>query len=200
MDTATPTAMAKKANLRHLGFAGLGIVLILVLHNTFVAWLRLAWHNEEYSFLWIIPLISASLSYWRRREVFAKTETAPDGAALIAVGATLCVLARVLSPRLEPINDLTVAVAGVVAFEAGVFRLCYGRQAWRAERFPLAFLLFMIPLPTVLLSRIIACLQAGSAAVVDGIFSVLQISFWRNGLQFDLRGLQIEIAPECSGI
>jgi exosortase len=194
-----PTTL-ESLNLRHLRFVGLSVLLVVVLHSTFAAWLRLAWQNEQYPFLWMIPLVSAGLIYRARREVFARTESAPGGMVLIAIGILLCAVAHLLSTRLGPIDSLTVAMLGVQTFWAGLFRLCYGRHAWRVARFPFAFMLFMVPMPEAVIEKAVYYLQSGSAVVVEGLFTLLQAPYLRNGMHFALPGLSIEIAPECSGI
>ncbi len=200
METAPIPTTLGSLNLRHMKFSGLSVLLVVALHSTFTAWLRLAWHNELYPFLWMIPLISAGLIYRARREIFANTESARDGMVLIALGVVLCAVAHVLSPRLSLIDHLTIAMLGVQAFWAGLFRFCYGRRAWRGARFSLAFLIFMVPMPEVVLEKTIDFLQSGSAVAVEGFFTLLQFPYIRHGMYFALPGLRIEIAPECSGI
>jgi exosortase len=200
MGTAPIRTTLESLNRRHLKFAGLSVLLVVVLHRTFATWLQLAWHNEEYTFLWMIPLISAGLIYRSRREVFARMDSAPDGMVLIALGVVLCAVAHLLSPRLGPIASLTVAMLGVQMFSAGLFRLCYGRHAWRGARFAFAFLIFMVPVPEVVIEKAIEYLQSGSAVAVEGFFTLLQVPYTRHAMYFVLPGLRIEIAPECSGI
>jgi len=189
----------KSLTLRHLGFAGISILLALALHNVFLAWLSLAYHNEQYSFLWMIPLITATLIYRARQEIFANTETAPVWIVLAGAGGMLCVVAHLPAMRLGPIDALIVAMVGVVVLWTGLFRLCYGRHAWRAARFPLAFMLFMVPIPQSLLESVIHLLQTGSALVVESLLSLLQVIHLRSGTRFVMPGLSIDIAPECSG-
>lgn len=78
--------------------------------------------------------------------------------------------------------------------------LAFGLRAARKAAFPLAFLLFMVPLPGVLLQYVIRCLQDGSAALTYLIFHLLGVPVHRDGFTFALPNLNIEIAQECSGI
>jgi exosortase len=66
--------------------------------------------------------------------------------------------------------------------------------------FPFLFLLLIVPIPAVLLDKIVFALQKGSAEMVDVLFRVAGTPVFRQGLRFSLPGIDIEIARECSGI
>jgi exosortase len=80
------------------------------------------------------------------------------------------------------------------------FVFCYGIRASHAAIFPLLFLFLAIPIPTVLLGKIILALQNGSATMTYGLFKFLHVPVLRQGVKFSLPGVDIEIASECSGI
>jgi len=61
-------------------------------------------------------------------------------------------------------------------------------------------LLFMAPLPPVLLHSIVGFLQRASAEASALIFQLIGVPVFRQGFVFALPGLTIEIAEECSGI
>jgi exosortase len=78
--------------------------------------------------------------------------------------------------------------------------LFFGPKAWRAGAFPLVFLLFMIPIPGMILDPIVSLLQRGSAEVSHGFFRMIGVPVYRDGFLFNLPGLTIEVAKQCSGI
>ena len=82
----------------------------------------------------------------------------------------------------------------------GGFLLFYGRRAFRAALFPLLFLMFTVPIPTVLLDGAIRMLTVGSGWVVATLFTLTGTLYYREGFVFELPNLAIEIAKECSGI
>jgi exosortase len=184
----------------HLWFAGLSLLTIVACQGTLAAWLRLSLHSERYSHLWMIPLVSAYMILEIRKTVFGRLEWAPDGAVAMAIGVACFGVGWVWPALLGPVGDLTLKVLGVATVGGGLFRLCYGRQAWRAAKFPVWFLLFAVPVPQWVLDRAIEWLQVGSAAVVDALLLLSQAPYVRSGLEFELAGLTIEIAPQCSGI
>jgi exosortase len=82
----------------------------------------------------------------------------------------------------------------------GAFLLVFGREASRAALFPLAFLIFAIPIPQTVLDWSVQVLKDGSTESVEAMFSVVGLPFHRDGYVFSLPSFTIEIADECSGI
>ena len=156
---------------------------------------------EHYSHIILIPLVTAALIYLRREVVFARVEYAPTwGGALVALGVMLSWVART-GPIADPDRAfVSVAMLALVVLCAGAFLLCYGVGALKAATFPVALLLFMIPLPPFLLEHVIVLLQKGSAEMTYVIFNLLGVPVYREGFFFALPGLAIEVAEECSGI
>jgi exosortase C (VPDSG-CTERM-specific) len=75
-----------------------------------------------------------------------------------------------------------------------------GGTLMRALAFPFCLLVFMIPFPVFLREGIEGGLQHGSAVVADWMFVLSGTPFWRQGMDFHLPGMNLEVAPECSGI
>jgi exosortase len=156
---------------------------------------------EHYSHIILIPMVSLVLIYFRRSTVFAQAEYAPVwGGGLVLAGVTLSCIARI-GPVTDPDRAyVSVAMLALVVLCAGAFLLCYGAKAFRAAAFPLAFLLFTVPLPPFLLHQVIVLLQKGSAEMTYVIFNLLGVPVYREGFRFELPRLAIEVAEECSGI
>ena len=58
----------------------------------------------------------------------------------------------------------------------------------------------MIPIPASTMNSAVVELQKGSAEMTAGLFNLVAVPYFRNGFQFALPGINIEIAQECSGI
>jgi len=82
----------------------------------------------------------------------------------------------------------------------GGFILILGPQSFRVARFPLLFLIFLAPVPTVLMGKAFLFLQAASAEISYLLFQLTGVPIAREGFIFDLPGISIFIAPECSGM
>src|SRR5262245_38187300 len=155
---------------------------------------------EHYSHIVLIPLVSAALVYLDRGTIFSRVAYAPGGGVLMIAGIALSWIAR-SGPVSDPEQGfVSVAMFALVLLCAGAFLLCYGANALQAAAFPVAFLLFMVPLPSHLLEIVIVFLQRASAEVTYVLFRVIGVPVYRDGFVFGLPGLVIEVAEECSGI
>ena len=187
---------------RHAAFLSLVIVTIAWFWGPLSTVINLSLHYgeyEHYSHIVIIPAISLFLVYLRREAIFAEVESgARLGAALMVVGILASCLPRIL--RLDDAIGWTVAIVCMVVAVVGAFLISYGTRAIKKAAFPLLLLLFMAPLPPLLLHSIIGFLQRGSAEASALIFQLIGVPVFRQGFVFALPGLTIEIAEECSGI
>lgn len=163
--------------------------------------LTFSFHNELYSHIILIPLISGYLIFIRRGEIFsAKDYAFAGGAGVLLSGILIYAVGNHYAARFQQQDYLSLMALALVTFFIGGFTLSYGIRALRVAMFPLTFLVFLIPLPTLLLEKIVFFLQSGSAEVTEGLFRMIHLPLYREGFFFYLPGVTIEIAKECSGI
>ena len=160
----------------------------------------LALDNDTYTHIPLIPLVSLFLIYTNRKTVFSACEAWKFGGVLLVAGILAISTARLNLFQLQAANQLSLVVFGVVLVWMGAFGLFFGSAAFRAARFPLLFLLFMVPIPEPILSKTIHSLQVGSAQAAAGLFGLFGIPYLQDGLVFSLPGVAIRVAEECSGI
>jgi exosortase len=144
-----------------------------------------------------VPLVSLALIVLNRKHIFSTVTTAmPAGLVVMLCGAGLSLagFAR------DGSNALAVQVAGLVVCWVAGYVLIYGVPAARRAMFALAFLLFTIPPPPMVIDAMTQVLKAGSTELVAGLFSIVGTPYYREGYVFALPGVTIEIADECSGI
>ena len=182
--------------------AALILLLSLILfQGTLLRLVTLSLDDDAYSYVALIPFISAALIYLEKRNIFINLMYCPFlGGAMLLLGSVVYWFGRSDGLGLSKSGRLSMAVLAIVLIWVGGFILCYGRESFRAARFPLCFLILMIPLPVVVLSKIVVALQNGSADITYGLFKLTHIPVLRQGLTFSLPGVDIEIAQECSGI
>lgn len=147
--------------------------------------------NQYSTHIFLMPFMSAILLI-RKRSQLPATKHMP----ILAIVPIICGLA-LASVAGFPIS---LRMLGIVMAWLGGFQLFFGFESFRKMLFPLLSLLFMIPIPGALLQATIFTLQKGSADVVAILFKLTGTPFYRDGFTFILSGLNIEIAPECSGI
>jgi len=171
---------------------------------TWKVWVALAlysFHDDSFSHILLIPLISFFLIYAARDKVFAETQTSIGlGAAMVVLGLSAFWLAGRHSFVGEDRRYLFQASLSILLMWMGGFLLCYGGRAARAALFPLMFLLLMVPLPDAILARMIHLLQEGSTEVAFLIFKAVGVPVFRQGFVLSLPNVTIEVASECSSI
>jgi exosortase len=196
--------------LAHLGFIILLAAGAAVYSGPIRALAALVFRNESYSHITLIPLVSLFFLFVERHAIFATVRRRPFlgltvcGAGLLFYGGAVFFwksLDRAAFRAQDVPNDyLTLCMAGAVAWVIGSFIAAYGTAAFRAARFPLFFLLFAVPIPMFLLTRIITALQYASAHASDIVFGLTGAPYHRVGLVFEFPNVSVLVAEQCSGI
>jgi exosortase len=184
-----------------LCFAALCLLPFAVSWDLTRALFTLVFSNDTFSQIPLIPLVSMYLIYSNRKIIFADiTFGGTTGAALLVTGLMFVVVAHLNAGRLGSTNWASLFVLGVVVIWMGAFVLLFGVRAFRSACFPLLFLLFAVPIPEPILSHLISFLQKGSANVAEVFLNLAGVPYLRRDLVFDLPGVSIRVAEECSGI
>ena len=157
--------------------------------------------NNEYTHLLLVLPISITfvLIEWNAVRHFAKASL-PCGSVLLASAVLMGIVPLVMSAQLSSDVQLSISVLALVTWWIGSFVLCFGTRIARLLMFPLGFLFWMVPLPTVTLDRIVEVLQRGSAVATVALFNLAGVPVMQDGLQLSIPGLTLEIAKECSSI
>lgn len=179
-------------------------VLLLVFSLPLFELLRFALHSDLYSHILLIPLVSLYLAWQQRATLPPVSEPLrPLAFALAAVGVALLafyLLVRLGGPAAAPVDALALSTLSFLCLLAALCAWLLGRPLLRALAFPLAFLLFMVPFPVFVETAIETFLQHGSGAVAHILFKLAGTTVFVDGLSFQLPGITLQIAPECSGI
>lgn len=147
-----------------------------------------------------VPLVSAYLIYSNRKQVFGQTAFSPRAGIIVLLASAAIFIAGHKIDGLSENDSLSLIVLSWAVCVSGGFIAVFGRTAARAAAFPLAFLVFMVPLPEAALDGITRFLQTGSTEVAWQLFNVIGAPVQRDGYFFHLPGLTVEVAKQCSGI
>ena len=157
-----------------------------------------------YSYILLIPFISSYLVWINRRNLPPHSPPPRRAAAgFVAAGSLILIVYwLVLCPRVKLAEEdyLAAMTISFLLLLGGAGCLFLGRKLLKAIAFPLVFLMFMIPLPAFAVNAIDTFLQHGSAAVAGFFFKLSGTPVLDDGLVFQLPGISIRVAPECSGI
>jgi exosortase len=148
----------------------------------------------------LIPFVTFALVLQQRRAIFSAAQSAVAAGLPIALGGAALAWFGQAGAAAGTRDALSLSVAGAVVMWLGGFIALYGWKAFRAGLFPLLFLGFTIPFPSAVIESATLFLKTGSAAAVDGLFTLTGTTYHRDSFVFSLPTVVIEIADECSGI
>jgi len=188
---------------RHFAaFAAYGLCVIAanaaVLRSMFV----LSRQDATASHILLIPVVTLVLIVQQRRSIFESVGWDwQAGLGVVAGGLALSWIGFRFSQPSGALNDdLFIPALAIVVLAIGGFVGAFGRTASREALFPLLFLLFMVPIPGLLLRRSVDFLKRGSTEMVAALFTLTGTVYHREGFVFSLPNVVIEVADECSGI
>jgi exosortase len=152
------------------------------------------WTDPNYGHGFFVPLFSGYI-LWHQRERWTKSEIEPSNfGLLVMLGAVALLFIGSLGAELFTSRfSLLVLIAGIILFLAGWKML-------RAVAFPLAFLIFMIPIPVIIYNQITFPLQLIASRLATVWLEVVGVPVLRDGNVLVLSNLSLEVAEACSGI
>jgi exosortase len=192
-----PPKRAFKDELNSIGWRGFLLVAVLVaLYASILYRLVGQWYDSaDYSHGFLVPLLSGYL-VWRRRDTLAKVPRRPSAWGMLVVLLSLGILflgslgAELFLSRVSLIG----VICGLVIYFGGWALL-------RALAFPIAFLLFAVPLPTLIYNEIVFPLQFIASAFATRTLEILNIfPIMREGNVLIMPGMKLEVVEACSGI
>jgi exosortase len=166
-----------------------------LLYREIIVHLGEQWYNDpDYSHGFLVPVIAAYL-LWERRGKLAGMPIVPSplGISVLGSGLMMLVVGTVGAELFLQRSSLIVVIAGLVLL------LC-GRACLRVVALPVAFLLFMVPFPAIVMNAVAFPLQVFSAQFAELCLFNLGIPVLREGNVIALAGTTLEVAEACSGI
>lgn len=154
------------------------------------------WVKDEYSHGWIVPLIAAYL-FWIRKKAITEASSS-DRWIGVAVVAT-CMLVRVWAAYFDLNNPDRLSYVGALL---GVVMIVGGRTMLWWAGLPIAFLLFMYPLPAFLENTLLMKLQTVATMISVWVMQLLGVSAARDGNTIEIDMLQnaLQVVEACSGL
>jgi len=179
-------------------------VLLAVFAQPLLALINYAAGSQLYSYILLVPFVSAYQLYLRRDQL-PKNYVIDLPLAIVSLAAGLGVLAFTywldFAGQAPATNDrlALLTLSFLCCLAAGGF-FFFGRGWMRAAAFPLAYLIFMVPMPIAMKDALETASKSASAEVANLLFHLSGTPFLRAGAIFQLPDITIEVAQECSGI
>lgn len=170
-------------------------VLYLGLYGLDLPGLVRDWYEHSaFSYAFLVPLFTALL-VWSKRAVLGTIPIQPSawGLLFLTPAVAMEVAGRALG------NDFTVRVSMILMLAALVM-LLLGKEQFKVLRYPLAYLLLMIPWPYTFLKPFIDGLRLLNAIVSGVALSAMGIPVSREAYFLHLPNIILEVADECSGV
>lgn len=169
-----------------------------------LAWLYIPTYLNLYRLFWLTreglygPIMLAFVVWlvWRERAVLRPTgaRTAPVlGGVLFALGLVAYILGRSQSfYNLEVISQIPLLL--------GIVCLLLGRSGLARLWFPIALLVFVVPIPASLLDQILLPLKESVSRIVDDLLYAAGYPIARNGVVLMIGPYSLLIADACAGL
>jgi exosortase D (VPLPA-CTERM-specific) len=196
-DTDFATASIARSPSGVLPMAVISLLIAAGLTTVFFDGLRqmvAGWSKEEYSYAYLVPLISAWLIWQKRADIAA---TQPRG-SWAGVGVILLGLLLGLFGQLSTIYTIIH-----YAFLVMIIGIALAWVGWRGLKViwaPLVYLVFMVPLPEFLYRNLSGELQLISSSLGVAIIRLMNIPVFLEGNVIDLGYYKLQVVEACSGL
>lgn len=153
-----------------------------------------SWSNAQYSHGWLVPLFSAGMLLWWRDRL----EPVTDSARL--AGLALLALAFGIRLGAASFRIVTIDMYTFVPAVAGAFLLSCGWSGLRWGWAPIAFLIFMFPLPDEATRYLLGPLQGLATTVSTFALQTFGLEAFQEGNQIVIGEMHLGVVDACSGL
>jgi exosortase len=170
-------------------------LLLTALYSSIVPSMVIQWYKDaNYSHGFLVPVIAGYFLY-NRLDDLNKTKIMPSnwGFALIVFSLCQLIIGWLGMEYFTMRSSLVLLIAGIV--------ICFfGMDAFRVARLPIAYLLFMVPIPSIIYDSIAFPLKLFVTKVSVGALKAIGVVVMREGNIIMFPATTLEVADACSGI
>jgi exosortase len=141
-----------------------------------------------------VPVVAGYIA-WQRRQLLAATPCKTNwfGLLIVVFGGLLSVVGTLGAELFTARMAFLIALVGAILFLGGT-------QWLKILSFPLALLLFMIPIPAIIYSALTLRLQMFASELGELLITAMGIPVLREGNTLKLPSQTLDIVDACSGI
>ena len=192
-----PTVLLKFLTSNRMALLKFAIIIasLAILYFRVVQGLVSDWiHLPDFSHGFLIPLVSFYFIYEKRKELSVLSPSGSwTGVVLLVFGILLLLLGNLATEYFTMRFSLLLVMGGIILY-------LLGKDYFKPLLFPLAFLIFMIPIPSILMDRITFPMQLFASKVAASALYLTGIPVLREGNVMLLANTSLEVAEACSGI
>jgi len=175
---------------------GIAVAALLgLLYGPIFAWMFKRWLRDPfYGHAPLVPVVSAVL-VWRKRGLLRGGALTGSklGLAAIVIGVALDLVGRALEIHFVEALSFVPVLWGIIAW-------MWGWKTGMTVAFPVAFLVFMVPLSRMLVEFVAFPLQIASAAAAGSLLGAVGIPVFVSGVDVHVPEYTFEIDVPCSGL
>jgi exosortase len=157
-------------------------------------WDRWFARDSYYSHGVLVPFVAVFL-IWQKREELGSTRKASSGWGMVLITAGMLTHIFASLMRVYFISGFSM-----LAVFIGLILHFYGLAVFRKILFPVLFLVFMVPVPLVLITNISFQMKIFAAKIATNILNNIGIPALREGSLIHMRNAQVVVDDVCSGL
>ena len=163
-------------------------------HQVFIELVKDWMIDDNYSHGFFIPLISAYI-LWNSLDKLKRLPVKPSnfGLFILVFGLIVFILGSVGAELFTTRFSMLIVMFGLVVF-------LLGWAIGKAVFLPIAYLIFMIPLPAIIWNQIAFPLKLFATKLASLVISSIGIAVYREGNILHLTTTTLEVADACSGL
>ena len=166
-----------------------------IVYGPVLASLARHWSTDPtYSHGFVVPALALFL-VGQRRDELRRTPATPSAVGLLILASSLGLF--VVGSVGAELFVTRVSMIGVLA---GTVVYAFGWRHLGLVAFPLAFLVFMIPLPSIVFGHFAVSLQLIASQLGENLLRAADVAVLRDGNLLKLATVTLEVNEACSGI
>lgn len=172
--------------------------IILVAVIMYIPTFRFFWEkwnaDSQYSLAFLVPFVSGYFT-WKKWPEIRNLKRSSSGLGLVLIGIAL--LMHMAGAVLDVSGPSGVSV---LLFLLGGCIYFHSRNLVRVLAFPLAYTIFMIPIPGGVLDMVGFPLQLWASGATAAFLNAIGIDVMRTGVNLSVPGYDFQVAAACSGL
>ncbi len=166
-----------------------------VIYGPVLATMVHVWRTDSYAGHGMFVPIFSTLFLWMGRGRIRAAAGRGDPAGMLVIVLALGILFVG-----KWVESILIQGLSVVLAIAGLVLLGFGMRCLRQTAFPIAFLLFMVPLPRPVVDALTRHLQNFAAGFAGSVLEILDIPVHQTGVLIFLSTITLEVEEVCNGL